>query len=449
MTLNLTEGKPLKQILLFSLPLLVGNVFQQLYSMVDTVIIGQTISTQALSGAGATSAISFLAIGFVQGLTAGFSILTSHFFGGKDPENIRRSVGVSYKLCVYFSVLLTAITLLTAMPLLKLMQTPETIIGYSYEYITVIYWGLFATVFYNMVSFQLRSVGDSRTPLYFLIIASLLNVGLDLLFIIQFHMGVAGAGWATVISQVLAGVGSMIVLMKKFPEMRPKWKDVRWDFRYSKRLLRLGLPMALQYSITAIGIIALQTALNRLGDTAVAAYTAASKIDNLTTQAMHALGAAMATYCGQNYGARRFDRIRTGVRQAMIISAVYAVIAGVIVVLLAKPVTYLFVSAKDVTPELLGLVKQYILIQSCFFIALAAVYIYRNSLQGMGHSTLAMVGGGIELVMRVVMSLVFAQLLGFIGACFANPLAWIGAGLFFVIAYQILLKKHLVVPAES
>lgn len=443
MNYDLTAGKPLRRILIFAAPLLVGNIFQQLYSMVDTIIVGQTISTRALSGVGATGAISFLIIGFVQGLTAGFSILTSQFFGGKDTENVRRSVGVSYKLSVYFSVIITIVAVATAMPLLRLMQTPETILPYAYDYIVTIYMGLSATVFYNIVSYQLRAVGDSRTPLYFLIFASLLNVGLDFLFILYFHMGVAGAGWATVISQALAGMGSLLVLLKKFPAMRPKLADIRWDPVYAMRLVRLGLPMALQFSITAIGVMVQQAALNRLGDVAVAAYTAANKMDNLATQAMVALGTALATFCGQNFGAGRFDRIRTGVKQTMLVTAGYAVVGAVVVISLAKPLTYLFVNAQDATPELLGLVEQFIFFQGVFYIALGAIFCYRNALQGMGYSTLTMIGGAIELVMRALAAFVLAAAFGYIGVCLSNPAAWVGADLFFIPAYCYLLNKRL------
>ncbi|PWM39968.1 MAG: MATE family efflux transporter [Clostridiales bacterium] len=443
MTYDLTAGKPLRRILVFAAPLLVGNIFQQLYSMVDTIIVGQTISTRALSGVGATGAISFLIIGFVQGLTAGFSILTSQFFGGKDTENVRRSVGVSYKLSVYFSIIITIVAVATAMPLLRLMQTPETILPYAYDYIVTIYMGLSATVFYNIVSYQLRAVGDSRTPLYFLIFASLLNVGLDFLFILYFHMGVAGAGWATVISQALAGMGSLLVLLKKFPAMRPKLADIRWDPVYAMRLVRLGLPMALQFSITAIGVMVQQAALNRLGDVAVAAYTAANKMDNLATQAMVALGTALATFCGQNFGAGRFDRIRTGVKQTMLVTAGYAVVGAVVVISLAKPLTYLFVNAQDATPELLGLVEQFIFFQGVFYIALGAIFCYRNALQGMGYSTLTMIGGAIELVMRALAAFVLAAAFGYIGVCLSNPAAWVGADLFFIPAYCYLLNKRL------
>ncbi len=438
---NLTVGKPLKQILLFSVPLLIGNIFQQLYNMVDTVIVGQTISTHALAGVGATGAIGFVVIGFVQGLTAGFSIRTSQYIGARRMEDARRSVAVALKLCLYFSVGITLLAVWTAAPLLRLMQTPDTIFPYSYRFIVTIYEGIFATVLYNMAAFLLRAVGDSRTPLYFLVIASFLNVGLELLFILVFHWGVGGAALATVISQALSGIASMAVFLVKYPHMRPRKADFRWDPHYAYQFIRLGLPMALQFSITGIGVMAQQTALNRLGDLVITAYTAANKIDNLASQAMVALGTGLATFCGQNYGAGRLDRIRTGVRQSMLVLTGYAVLGAVFVVATAEPLTYLFVNAKDVTPALVGDVRRYLLFQGLFYIALGSIFCYRNALQGMGHSALTMIGGGIELVMRMIAAFLLAHLFGFLGVCWSNPSAWVGAGLFFVLAYGILIRR--------
>ena len=439
---DLTEGKPLKRILLFTLPLLIGNLFQQLYSMVDTVIVGRTISAAALAGVGATASLTVLVIGFAQGLTIGFSVLTSQFCGAKKQEEMRRSVAVSYKLCLYFSVVITVAAVLSAMPLLQLMQTPVTIRDYSRAYITTIFWGLSATIFYNMVSAQLRAVGDARTPLYFLIVAALLNVGLDFLFIQGFQMGVAGAGWATVISQALAGAGSFIVLLRKFPELRPRWRDLRWDLRFSWRLIALGLPMALQTSVIAVGSIAVQTAFNRLGDLAVSVHTIGGKIDNLAVQGMTAVGGALAPYCGQNYGAGRFDNIRTGMRQSLLLCCGYALLC-LGMVPLAKPLTYLFISAEEITPELIRRIRQFVLTQTAFFIPLAAICCCRNAMQGMGRSVSCMIGGGIELGMRIITCLVLAEAFGFNGVCFSSPLAWTGAGAYCLVSYLRLIRKKL------
>lgn len=439
MTKDLTVGKPLKSILLFTLPILIGNIFQQLYSMVDTIIVGQTISSAALAGVGATGAISFLVIGFVQGLTAGFAVKTSQLFGARDVDGIKRSIAASLALSLILSVVLTFLSVYTTMPLLRLMKTPSDIIGYSYDYIVTIYWGLAATVFYNLASSVLRAIGDSRTPLIFLILAAVLNVGFDFLFILVFRMGVSGAGWATVLSQAISALGCFAVMFTKFPVCRIRLNHFRSSLKFYWQHLAIGLPMALQFSITAVGVMVQQAALNLLGTTVVTAYTAASKIDNLINQSLCALGSAVATFCGQNYGAGRYDRIKQGVRTSMVIGVIGALIGCAFVVLCAKPLTSIFIT--DITDELLAYSKEYLFYQGVFYFALAAIFVYRNALQGIGRSALTMIGGGIELIMRVLASLLLAKVMGFAGISISNPAAWIGADIFFISAYYFIIGR--------
>lgn len=441
MVKDLTEGKPARLIIAFALPLFVGNVFQQLYSMVDTIIVGQTISTQALAGVGATGAISFLVLGFVQGMTAGFAIMTSQRFGAKDEDGVKKSVAAAIVLSLVMSAVLTAVSVPTARLLLNLMNTPSGIIGYADDYITTIYCGLTATVFYNMFSAFLRAVGDSKSPLCFLILASVINVGLDFLFILQFRMGVAGAGWATVVSQAISAIACLIHIIRKYPVLRIGKKHFKFGFGMAGRMIGLGLPMALQYSITAIGIMIQQSALNKLGETPVAAYAAANKIDSLAVQALVTIGTAVATYCGQNQGAGRYDRIKTGVRKSMQIASVCAVIAGLAVIFLAKPLTHLFIASPS--DEILELSQKYLFWQGIFYIALAAVFVYRNALQGMGYSTVTMMAGVTELAMRAIAAYVLAAAMGFTGVCLSCPVAWAGADVFLLITYFLLLHRRL------
>ena len=441
MTNDLTAGKPLRKIILFTIPIFIGNVFQQLYSMVDAIIVGQTINNDALAGVGATGAISFLIIGFVQGLTAGFAVKTSQLFGAKDEEGVRRSIASSILLGALLTVVLTAVSVVTTMPLLKLMQTPDDIIGYSYDYIVTIYWGLIATVFYNLGSSVLRAIGDSRTPLVFLIVAAVLNVGLDFLFIVAFKMGVAGAGWATVLSQGVSAIGCFAFLFARFKRFRIRGKHFANPLMFYWQHMAIGLPMALQFSITSIGMMVQQTALNKLGSVAVTAYTAASKIDNLATQSLYALGSTVATYCGQNYGAGQFSNIRKGVRYSMAIGVVCALVGLAFVTLGAEPMTKLFSS--DVTDEIMDMSKQYLLWQGGFYIFLAIIFVYRDALQGIGRSALTMVGGMLEVAGRVVASLVFAKHFGFTGICASNPTAWVFVDIFLVIAYVVILHRIL------
>ena len=441
MTSDLTAGKPLRKIILFTIPIFIGNVFQQLYSMVDAIIVGQTINNDALAGVGATGAISFLIIGFVQGLTAGFAVKTSQLFGAKDEEGVRRSIASSILLGAGLTVVLTAVSVVTTMPLLKLMQTPDDIIGYSYDYIVTIYWGLIATVFYNLGSSVLRAIGDSRTPLVFLVVAAVLNVGLDFLFIVAFKMGVAGAGWATVLSQGVSAIGCFVFLFARFKRFRIRGKHFANPLMFYWQHMAIGLPMALQFSITSIGMMVQQTALNKLGSVAVTAYTAASKIDNLATQSLYALGSTVATYCGQNYGAGQFSNIRKGVRYSMAIGVVCALVGLAFVTLGAEPMTKLFSS--DVTDEIMDMSKQYLLWQGGFYIFLAIIFVYRDALQGIGRSALTMVGGMLEVAGRVFASLVFAKHFGFAGICASNPTAWVFVDIFLVIAYVVILHRIL------
>lgn len=439
MTKDLTVGKPFKSILFFTLPIFIGNVFQQLYSMIDAVIVGQTISDEALAGVGATGAISFLIIGFVQGLTAGFAVKTSQLYGAQDEEGIRRSIASSIALSAVLTVALTFVSVFTTMPLLRLMQTPEDIIGFSYDYIVTIYWGLAASVFYNLASSVLRALGDSKTPLVFLIVAALLNIGFDFLFILGFGTGVEGAGWATVLSQALSAIGCFVYMFVRFPVCRVKAKHFLNKPLFYLQHLAIGVPMALQYSITAIGMMVQQAALNKLGTQVVTAYTAASKVDNLAQQSMSALGTAVATYCGQNYGAGKFHRIRKGVTESMIMGAVCAVASLVFVVACAKPLTMLFV--KDASEEIISLSKEFLLWQGVFYVALAAIFVYRNALQGIGRSALTMLAGATELLMRSLASIFLAKWFGFTGICFSSPSAWVGADVFLLIAYFVIMHR--------
>lgn len=439
MTKDLTVGKPFKSILFFTLPIFIGNVFQQLYSMIDAVIVGQTISDEALAGVGATGAISFLIIGFVQGLTAGFAVKTSQLYGAQDEEGIRRSIASSIALSAVLTVALTFVSVFTTMPLLRLMQTPEDIIGFSYDYIVTIYWGLAASVFYNLASSVLRALGDSKTPLVFLIVAALLNIGFDFLFILGFGTGVEGAGWATVLSQALSAIGCFVYMFVRFPVCRVKAKHFLNKPLFYLQHLAIGVPMALQYSITAIGMMVQQAALNKLGTQVVTAYTAASKVDNLAQQSMSALGTAVAMYCGQNYGAGKFHRIRKGVTESMIMGAVCAVASLVFVVACAKPLTMLFV--KDASEEIISLSKEFLLWQGVFYVALAAIFVYRNALQGIGRSALTMLAGATELLMRSLASIFLAKWFGFTGICFSSPSAWVGADVFLLIAYFVIMHR--------
>ncbi len=439
-SMDLTVGSPWKKILFFCIPILISNIFQQLYSMVDTIIVGQTISLSALAAVGCTGSISFLVIGFVSGITGGFGVMMAQYFGAKSEESFRRSIAVCYLLSAAFSVVVTAIAIPAAMPLLKLMNTGEDIIGDAYAYIVTIFAGVTATFIYNLSAAMLRAIGDSRSPLVFLILASILNIGLDFLCILVFRMGVMGAGVATVLSQLIAGLLCLLYGLKKYDILRTRREHFRWNTGFAWKHVKMGLPMALQFSITAIGIMVVQAVLNDLGTLTVAAYTAASKIDTIAQQPFLAMGAAIATYCAQNFGAHQFDRIRRGMNAGLIFTLIFSVFGFAFAILLKTPLLKLF---SDEYASIEQEATLYLFINTGTYLLLGLIYLYRNGIQGMGFSAVTMLAGAAELAMRVFAAIVFAGLWGYIGVCTANPAAWFGADVILIVIYCVLYKKRI------
>ena len=438
---DMTKGSPTRIILGFTLPLFLGNVFQQFYNMADTIIVGQFVGTGALAAVGSTGTIMFLITGFATGLGTGFTILTAQRFGAGDMKGMRRSVFTAAVLTVIVSVLVTAVSVIFMHPLLDLMQTPADIYDDAYAYIIVIMWGLAAQMLYNLLSALLRAIGNSKMPLYFLILAAVLNVILDLVFIINFKMGTAGAAYATVISQGISGLLCLLYIVIAVPIFRLSRRDMVMDGKMMAEQLKVGLPMALQFSITAIGSIMVQTSLNMLGSTLVAAYTAAGKIEQILTQAYTALGTAMANYSAQNVGAGDIPRIRQGFRAATIWGGVYSVVAGVLVMTVGKYLTYLFVSSD--AAMLLDSVDLYLKCIGFFFIPLNIVNAYRNGLQGLGYGLLPMTAGVAELAGRGVIAVISARYSSYFGICMAGPAAWVLAGGLLVVLYFYIVKKDL------
>ena len=437
---DMTAGSPAKAIVGFTIPVLIGNIFQQFYSMVDTIIVGKFVGTKALAAVGSVGTINFLIIGFMLGLTAGFTVLTAQRYGAGDMKNMRRTVGSAAVLSLMVTVVMTMISMLGMHGLLKFMHTPEDIFADAYQYIMIICGGIFATVLYNLLASVLRALGNSQVPLYFLILSALLNVLLDLLFIIVFQWGAAGAAYATVISQGVSGVLCLVYIAKKMPELRLQKDDFRLSAHIVKMQVGIGIPMALQYSITAIGTMMVQSALNMLGSMAVAAFTAASKVEQIATQAYVALGTTMATYCAQNMGAGKIDRIRKGFRTSTWIGVVYSLIFGLLTAFFGKYLTYLFVSSDVQT--LMGQVVIYLKCASLFFIALTIVNVYRNGIQGMGYGVLPMMAGVAELLGRGIVALAAGMNKSYLLACLASPVAWVFAGVLLLFMYRIVMKQQ-------
>ena len=435
MTKDLTSGSPLKVILLFSLPLVLGNLFQQFYALADTIIVGRFCGVSALASVGATGSVNYLILGFVIGVCNGFAIPIAQLFGARDYSDLRRHVANAAWLCIAGSVVLTISTVALTRPMMQLMQTPDDIIDGAVIYIGWIFAGIPFIFLYNMVAAIMRALGDSKTPLYFLILTSALNIGLDLLFIIPFQMGVLGAALATDISQVISGVLSFIYLSRKFDVLKMQKSDFAYSKNACARLLGIGIPMGLQCSITAIGSVIMQWAVNVLGSTAVAAVTAAGKTQGLLTVPMESVGTAMATYAGQNLGASRMDRVRQGVNSAMLIILIYGVASAFVLHFTDVQIMSLFLdTAKEV--DIVAMGREYLFWNSVFFVPLGALIIWRYTIQGLGFSSLAMLAGVAEMVARTAVAIVLVPILGYFGAELSNPAAWIAACLFLYPAYR-------------
>lgn len=438
---DMTTGSPGKILLNFIIPVFIGNVFQQFYSMADTVIVGKFVGVEALAGVGATGTISFLIIGFLIGMTTGFTVLTGQRYGAGDMEGMRKTVGTASILSLIVSVIMTIISVAGMGPLLRFLNTPDNIYTYAYNYITIICAGIFAQVLYNLLSSILRALGNSKTPLYFLIMAALLNIGLDLLLIIVFHLGAAGAAIATVMSQGISGVTCLIYIIKKVPALRLTREDWKFDWHLAKLQMAVGFPMAFQYSITAIGTMMVQWSLNILGSTEVAAFTAANKIENVVTQAYVALGTASATYNAQNIGAGKVKRIRQGFNAGVMMGMAYAVVTGLVVAFFGKYLTYLFVSADSVA-MVIDEVDIYLKCVCTFFIPLVWVNLYRNGIQGMGYGLLPMMAGVAELTGRGVTAVIAAHFHSYFGSCMASPVAWVLAGSLLLVMYFYVMRQQ-------
>ena len=438
MTLDMTKGNPFPIILKFMIPLFIGNVFQQLYNMADTIIVGRFVGADALAAVGATGTIMFLVLGFSQGLCTGFTVLTSQVYGAQDYARVKRSVANGILLAAIVIVVMTTLSVSMMRPLLHLMNTPANIFEDAHTYISIICMGTIASVYYNLFSAYLRAVGNSKVPLCFLVFSACLNVVLDLFFIIGLKLGVAGAALATDLSQGISAVLCLLYIYKKEKVLWPERHDWHINSSDTQRQMSVGVPMALQYSITAIGTMMVQSALNMLGSYAVAAFTAGSKIEQIFTQAYVAQGTASATYNAQNIGAGKLERVREGFRASHFIGIVYSVVVGSFLFFAGKYFAYLFIS--DYIEEVLPMVAIYVKCVALFFIPLYFVNVLRNGIQGMGYGLLPMMAGVAELAGRGITATIAAGKSSYIGTCLASPVAWIFASVLLWVMYFYVMK---------
>ena len=439
MVKDMTKGSPMKLILGFSIPLLFGFLFQQFYNLMDTVIVGRFLGKDNLAAVGATSSINFMIIGFCMGICSGFSIPVSHKFGAGDHAGLRRVVANCVWLSAVFAAAMTVLTTLLCRFILVAMKTPDNILDAAYSYIWVIFLGIPVTFLYNMTAGVIRALGDSRTPVIFLVMSSFINIGLDLFFIIRLQWGVQGAALATVISQGISGLCCLLFMIKKFEILRIRKAEWAPDRHLIGTLCGMGVPMGLQYSITAIGSVILQSATNTLGSDAVAAVTAAGKISGFLACPFDAMGSTMATYGGQNVGAGRLDRIGQGLKSCILLGAGYSVIALGISVFFGRSLATLFLDASEMA--IIDNVRKFLTLATIFYFPLALVNIIRFLIQGVGFPAFAILAGVFEMAARALTGFVLVPRLGFTGSCLGSPIAWILADAFLIPAYFHVRKK--------
>ena len=436
---DMTKGSPLRLIVLCTLPVLIGNLFQNFYNLVDSVIVGQFLGVNALAAVGATGTIAFLIFGWINGITGGFGIMLAQSFGAGDEKQLRHYTAMSVYLCTAMAVLMAGGLLLANGWILKAMNTPDSIFEDTKSYIGIVYAGIPITIAYNMLASISRSMGDSRTPLIFLVISSVLNIVLDLVFVAVLPLGVEGAAYATVLAQAVSAVACFFYVRKKYEILHLKKGDMKFSWNSAGRLMMMGLPMGLQFSITAIGTMMVQAAVNLLGATYIAAYSACGKITNIVTQLFPSLGITLANYVGQNMGAGKVDRIRKGVRQAQIITIAGGVVCGLAMFFWGGAATKFF--ADDPTGEIRQIGDVLFHTTAWCYPFLGSIFIYRNALQGMGDGLVPMLGGVFELVTRAAMVTLLAGPLGFFGICLCDPGAWLSALIPLVPVYIWRMRK--------
>lgn len=438
-TQDMTEGNPLRLIIAFMIPMCLGNIFQQFYNIADSIIAGQFIGVDALAAIGSTGSLMFFVTGWLNGLSSGFAILVSQWFGAKQYDRMRHYVAMSIYLAAAFAIVMTIGLEIANEPILRLMNSPEDIMPQVMGYMRVIYAGLIVTAAYNALASFLRALGDSKSPLYFLIISAVINVILDIVFIVCFGMGVEGCGYATVIAQGISALLCLFYIIKKFPILYLKKQDFRISFQSFARLLALGIPMGLQFSITAIGTIIVQGAVNIYGSVHMAGFSAAGKLQNMIATVFVAFGATMATYVGQNRGAGRMDRVRIGVKYTQFMILGWSIVTMLVVFFLGKYMTWLFISPSET--DVTNVAVTYFHTVFWAYPFLGSIFLYRNALQGMGYGLVPMIGGIFELVARTAIVIFVAGRTTFAGVCMADPAAWIAALIPLIPYYIYVMRK--------
>lgn len=435
---NMTSGNPTKLIISFAIPLLLGNIFQQLYNMVDTIIVGRFIGVNALAAVGSTGSISFLVLGFVLGLTQGLSILVAQYYGADNYKKIRKSITMSVYLYAIVGIIITVISVMYSRELLEILRTPDNIINDAHSYIRIIFSGIIVTIAFNFLSGILRALGDGKTPLYSLFISSIINIVLDIYFIVVLKMGVNGAAYATVIAQLISSIFCYYKI-HKIKEIRIHKEDWKFNGLLFKKSFILGIPVALMNSVTAVGVMVLQVVVNGYGAVYVAGYSAGSRVIVILEQVGNTFGFAIATYAGQNLGANKIDRIKEGVKKTNVILAVVNVAIGAMVVLFGKPILALIVSGSET--EVISVGYQYLVVTSLLLWVLGLLFVYRSTLQAIGDTFIPMISGIVEFAARIGAVIILSSLFGFLAIPAAEVAAWIMATIILMTAYYYRIRK--------
>ncbi len=439
MTRTMTEGNPLKLILSFAAPLLIGNLLQQTYNIIDAAIVGQILGSDALAAVGASSSVQFLVLGFCMGLCSGFSVPIAKYFGAENTAKLHKCVYNAYILMLGFAVVLTCATALLCPQILRLMSTPDDIFDRAYIYLLIIFLGIPFTLFYNLVAGMLRAIGDSRTPFIFLAISTVLNIFFDLFCISVLKLGCAGAALATVTSQAISGIACFVYIQIKCPLLQSHKDQRHIDGSAIKELLMMGIPMGLQFSITAIGSMVMQSANNSLGSTYVSGFTAGSKIKQFAICPFDAIATGVSVYCSQNLGAGKIDRIKKGIKDGLIVGISYGAVMGVLLNLFGRTLSMMFISADEVA--VLDASAKYLSRLGMFFWCLGILNVLRMTIQGLGYSGIAIFSGFMEMAARIIVSSIFVPIYAFDAICFTDQSAWVSASIYCIIVCTWCLKK--------
>lgn len=438
-TKDLTEGNPLYLILSFAFPLLLGNLLQQTYNLCDAAIVGRFLGAGALAGVGASSSVQFLVLGFCTGSCTGFAVLTAQSFGAKDYNAMRQYIYVSWVLVAFLAVSITSVCALSCNKILALLQTPSDIYKDAYEYLLIIFLGIPFILLYNFSAAILRSIGDSRTPFVFLAFCTVLNIILDVLFIVIFKSGCKGAALATIISQGISGILCLVYMLKNYELLKLKSQDRVFDYSKMKKLLIVGIPLGLQFSITAIGSMIMQSANNALGSVYVSAFTAATKIKQFAISPFDALSTSVSTFVSQNYGAGKFSRIKKGFRQGIISGVILGLVLGLILIFGGRSLSMLFISSDY--PDILDASGRFLKVGGFFYLIIPFLNVSRLTVQGLGFSRKAIFSGVIEMAARIIVSFTLVPVLGYFAICFCDQTAWVSAT-FYIFPYCLhCLKK--------